>query len=269
MILTVAGPMAIKTEQAFPTAWVYVDTDAEDLGAYVAEAKDMVAEMVTLPQGYTLTWSGQYEYMERAKDKLAVVVPATLVIIFLLLYLNFGRMGETLIVLLSLPFALVGGVVFLALHRGPAADLLGSRGGRLGDAADRRAHGRRDGVGDRVDSVGHSGALLSLAGGAAPGRGERRARRCGCRAVCGGCRLIPTGRSVAPSPQPAASATILGAILVVVVPTLGFGGSPSSDLAEGWTAAWFHRGALPFRRLDRLVSDEAAPEGASHGRRQP
>ena len=114
-IRTVAGPMAIKTEQAFPTAWVYVDTDAEDLGAYVSAAKDMVASMVTLPQGYTLTWSGQYEYMQRAKERLKVVVPATLVIIFLLLYLNFGRMGETLIVLLSLPFALVGGVVFLAL----------------------------------------------------------------------------------------------------------------------------------------------------------
>jgi Cu(I)/Ag(I) efflux system membrane protein CusA/SilA len=113
-IRTVAGPMAIKTEQAFPTAWVYVDTDAEDLGSYVNEAKAMVERMVTLPQGYTMTWSGQYEYMERAKQRLAVVVPATLLIIFLLLYLNFGRLGETFIVLLSLPFALVGGVVLMA-----------------------------------------------------------------------------------------------------------------------------------------------------------
>ncbi|HSW31009.1 MAG TPA: CusA/CzcA family heavy metal efflux RND transporter [Longimicrobiales bacterium] len=112
-IRTVAGPMAIKTEQAFPTAWVYIDTDARDLGAYVADAKDMVEEMVTLPEGYTLSWSGQYEYMERAKEKLAVVVPATLLIIFMLLYLNFGRIGETLIVLLSLPFSLVGGVLFM------------------------------------------------------------------------------------------------------------------------------------------------------------
>lgn len=114
-IRTVAGPMAIKTEQAFPTAWVYVDTDASDLGGYVEEAKDMVASMVTLPPGYTMAWSGQYEYMQRAKEKLVVVVPATLLIIFVLLYMNFGRLGETLIVLLSLPFALVGGVVFMAL----------------------------------------------------------------------------------------------------------------------------------------------------------
>lgn len=113
-ISTVAGPMAIKTEQAFPTAWVYVDTDAPDLGSYVADAKKMVEDMVTLPSGYSMSWSGQYEYMQRAKEKLAVVVPATLLIIFLLLYMNFGRLGETLIVLLSLPFALVGGVVFMA-----------------------------------------------------------------------------------------------------------------------------------------------------------
>ncbi|HSG09349.1 MAG TPA: CusA/CzcA family heavy metal efflux RND transporter [Longimicrobiales bacterium] len=114
-IRTVDGPMAIKTEQAFPTAWVFVDTDASDLGSYVVAAQDMVDQMVTLPQGYTMTWSGQYEYMQRAQERLAVVVPATLLIIFLLLYMNFGRLGETLIVLLSLPFALVGGVVFMAL----------------------------------------------------------------------------------------------------------------------------------------------------------
>jgi Cu(I)/Ag(I) efflux system membrane protein CusA/SilA len=71
--------------------------------------------MVVLPSGYTLEWSGQYEYMERAKAKLALVVPATLLLIFLLLYLNFKNVGETLIVMLSLPFALVGGVVFMAV----------------------------------------------------------------------------------------------------------------------------------------------------------
>ncbi|MDH5589308.1 MAG: CusA/CzcA family heavy metal efflux RND transporter [Gemmatimonadota bacterium] len=114
-IRVVQGPMAIKTEQAFPTAWVFIDTDESDLGAYVASARKMVQDMVTLPQGYTMTWSGQYEYMLRAKEKLALVVPATLAIIFLLLYVNFGSLGETLIVLLSLPFALVGGVVFMAL----------------------------------------------------------------------------------------------------------------------------------------------------------
>jgi Cu(I)/Ag(I) efflux system membrane protein CusA/SilA len=114
-IRTVAGPMAVKTEQAFPTAWVYVDVDVSDLGSYVSQARETVAEMVELPPGYTLTWSGQYEYMQRAKERLTLVVPATLVIILLLLYLNFGRIGETLIVMLSLPFSLVGGVLIMAL----------------------------------------------------------------------------------------------------------------------------------------------------------
>jgi Cu(I)/Ag(I) efflux system membrane protein CusA/SilA len=114
-IRTVSGPMVVKTEQAFPTAWVFVDVEGSDLGAYVSNAQDMVASMVELPQGYTLQWSGQYEYMQRAKEQLQVVVPATLLIILLLLYLNFGRMGETLIVILSLPFSLVGGVLIMAL----------------------------------------------------------------------------------------------------------------------------------------------------------
>jgi Cu(I)/Ag(I) efflux system membrane protein CusA/SilA len=114
-IRTVGGPMAVKTEQAFPTAWVFVDVEGSDLGAYVSEAQDMVESMVILPPGYSIQWSGQYEYMQRAKAKLQVVVPATLLIIFLLLYLNFGRIGETLIVMLSLPFSLVGGVLIMAL----------------------------------------------------------------------------------------------------------------------------------------------------------
>ena len=111
----VSGPMAIKTEGAFPTAWVYVDVMGRDIGGYVREAKNMVANMITLPPGYTLQWSGQYEYMQRATRKLTLVVPATLAIIFLLLYMNFRSVGETLIVMLSLPFALVGGVLFMAL----------------------------------------------------------------------------------------------------------------------------------------------------------
>jgi Cu(I)/Ag(I) efflux system membrane protein CusA/SilA len=112
-IRSVGGPMAIKTEQAFPTAWVFVDVEQSDLGSYVAAAQEMVSSMVELPAGYTLQWSGQYEYMQRAKEKLTVVVPATLLIIFLLLYMNFGRIGETLIVMLSLPFSLVGGVLIM------------------------------------------------------------------------------------------------------------------------------------------------------------
>jgi Cu(I)/Ag(I) efflux system membrane protein CusA/SilA len=114
-IRSVGGPMAIKTEQAFPTAWVFIDVEQSDLGSYVAAAREMVDAMVELPPGYTMQWSGQYEYMERARETLTLVVPATLFIIFLLLYVNFGRMGETLIVMLSLPFSLVGGVLILAV----------------------------------------------------------------------------------------------------------------------------------------------------------
>ena len=108
-----AGPMVVRTEDAQPTAWVYVDVGGRDIGGYVAEAKRMVARTMTLPPGYTLAWSGQYEYMERAKAKMQVVVPATLALVFLLLYFNFKNVGETLIVMLSIPFTLVGGVWFL------------------------------------------------------------------------------------------------------------------------------------------------------------
>jgi Cu(I)/Ag(I) efflux system membrane protein CusA/SilA len=108
-----SGPMVVRTEDAQPTAWVYVDVDGRDIGGYVAEAKRMVARTMTLPPGYTLAWSGQYEYMERAKAKMQVVVPATLALVFLLLYFNFKNVSETLIVMLSIPFTLVGGVWFL------------------------------------------------------------------------------------------------------------------------------------------------------------
>jgi Cu(I)/Ag(I) efflux system membrane protein CusA/SilA len=102
--------MAVKTENAFPAAWVYVDVAGRDIGGYVRDARRMVAGMVTLPPGYTMEWSGEYEYMARARERLALVVPATLLIILLLLYLNFRNLPETLIVMLSLPFVLVGGV---------------------------------------------------------------------------------------------------------------------------------------------------------------
>jgi Cu(I)/Ag(I) efflux system membrane protein CusA/SilA len=114
-IRTVGGPMAVKTEQAFLTAWVFVDVEQSDLGSYVAAAQEMVREMVPMPPGYSMVWSGQYEYMQRAAEKLKLVVPATLVIIFLLLFINFGTLGETLIVMLSLPFSLVGGILIMAL----------------------------------------------------------------------------------------------------------------------------------------------------------
>ena len=112
-IRKVAGPMVVRTEDAMPTAWVYVDVKDRDIGSYVAEAQRMVESEVTLPTGYSLVWSGQYEYMQRAKETMKLVIPATLAIVFLLLYFNFKSVGETLIVMLSLPFAIVGGIWFI------------------------------------------------------------------------------------------------------------------------------------------------------------
>jgi Cu(I)/Ag(I) efflux system membrane protein CusA/SilA len=112
-IKQVAGPMVVRTEGAIPTAWVYVDVAGRDIGSYVAEAQKMVAEMVALAPGYSIVWSGQYEYMQNAKQRMKLVIPATLAIIFLLLYFNFKSVGETLIVMLSLPFALLGGIWFI------------------------------------------------------------------------------------------------------------------------------------------------------------
>jgi Cu(I)/Ag(I) efflux system membrane protein CusA/SilA len=114
-IRQVAGPMVVRTEGAQPTAWVYVDVADRDIGNYVADARREVERSVTLPAGYTIVWSGQYEYMQRAAKKLMVVVPATLAIIFILLYFNFASLGATAIVMLSLPFALVGGLWFIWL----------------------------------------------------------------------------------------------------------------------------------------------------------
>jgi Cu(I)/Ag(I) efflux system membrane protein CusA/SilA len=103
------GPPSIRTENAQLVAYVYVDLQGRDLGGYVAEAARRVAEQVQMPPGYHIEWSGQFEYLQRAKATLKVVVPATLVVILVLLFLNFGRLTETLIVMLSVPFALVGG----------------------------------------------------------------------------------------------------------------------------------------------------------------
>ena len=104
------APPAIRTENALLTAYIFVDIRGRDIGGYVSDAQKAVQEQVKFPAGYYATWSGQFEYMERAKAKLAVVVPFTLLIIFLLLYLNFMRLTETVIVMLSVPFSLVGGV---------------------------------------------------------------------------------------------------------------------------------------------------------------
>jgi len=104
------GPPVIKSENATPNAWIYVDISSTDIGGFVAQAKQVVEEMVTIPAGYTLIWSGQFEYMERAAARLRIVAPATLLIIFLLLYFNFRNIIEPIVVMISIPFGLVGGV---------------------------------------------------------------------------------------------------------------------------------------------------------------
>jgi Cu(I)/Ag(I) efflux system membrane protein CusA/SilA len=111
----VDGPPMIKSENARLTGWTYVDISGRDLGSYVAEAQRLVAESVDLPVGYSLGWSGQYEYMQRAKERLAVVAPLTLGIIILLLYMSFRRFAEVAIILGTLPMALVGGIWLLYL----------------------------------------------------------------------------------------------------------------------------------------------------------
>jgi Cu(I)/Ag(I) efflux system membrane protein CusA/SilA len=114
-VKTIKAPPSIRTENALLSAYIFVDIRDRDIGGYVAEAQKAVSEQVKFPPGYYATWSGQFEYMERAEQKLKVVVPLTLTIIFLLLYLNFRRFTETIIVMLSVPFSLVGGVWLLWL----------------------------------------------------------------------------------------------------------------------------------------------------------
>ncbi len=110
------GPPAIKSEDARPNAWIYVDLKTSDIGGFVAKAKQAVAERVEIPPGYTVFWSGQYEYMERAANRLRIVVPATLLIIFLLLYFNFRNLTEPLIIMLVLPFGVIGGIWLIYLN---------------------------------------------------------------------------------------------------------------------------------------------------------
>jgi len=109
----ISGPGVIKSENARLNGWIYIDIQDRDLGSYVKEAKQVVAEQINLPAGYSLNWSGQYEYMERAKERLSTVIPVTLAIIVLLLYLNFRRVAEVFIILATLPLALVGGIWLL------------------------------------------------------------------------------------------------------------------------------------------------------------
>ena len=104
------GAPVIRTENALLSVYIYVDMRGRDIGGYVADAQRAVRDEVKFPPGYYVTWSGQFEYLERAQSRMKIVVPLTLGIIFLLLYLNFRRLTETLIVMLSVPFALIGGV---------------------------------------------------------------------------------------------------------------------------------------------------------------
>ena len=110
------GPPSIKSEDARPNAWIYVDISTSDIGGFVDKAKKVLAEQVKIPAGYTVTWSGQFEYMERAAKRLRVVVPITLMLIFFLLYLTFGNMTEPVIVMLSVPFGLIGGIWIVYMY---------------------------------------------------------------------------------------------------------------------------------------------------------
>ncbi len=116
-IRTTSGPPLIKNEDGALTGWVYVDMTGRDIGGYVADAKKAVAEKIEqaglLPSGYRFEWTGQYEYMLRVKERLKVVIPITLALIFVLLYMNFKSIPETFIILLSIPFAMTGSVWFL------------------------------------------------------------------------------------------------------------------------------------------------------------
>ena len=104
------GPPAIKSENSRPNAWIYVDIKTSDIGGFVSEAKQTINQEINLPPGYTLVWSGQFEYMERAAERLRIIIPLTFLLILLLLYLTFRNMVEPIIVMLTIPFGLIGGV---------------------------------------------------------------------------------------------------------------------------------------------------------------
>jgi Cu(I)/Ag(I) efflux system membrane protein CusA/SilA len=114
----VEGPPMIRSENARLTGWVFVDIAGRDIGSYVAEAAQHLADMVTLPPGYAIEWSGQFEQLEEARKRLNIAIPASIAIIFVLLMVHFGRLDRTLMIMLSLPFGLIGGLwaVWLASY---------------------------------------------------------------------------------------------------------------------------------------------------------
>ncbi|MBS7457902.1 efflux RND transporter permease subunit [Coralloluteibacterium stylophorae] len=121
------GPPMLKSDNGQLTSYVYIDVAGRDLGSAVEDLQRAMAEQVELPAGYSLAWSGQYEYLQRAAERLRIVVPATLLIVFVLIYLVFRRFGEAAIIMLSLPFALIGGLwlVWLLGHAISVATLIG------------------------------------------------------------------------------------------------------------------------------------------------
>ena len=108
-----SGPAMIRNENGMLSGYVYVDMAGRDIGGYVEELKSVVRDKVALPPGYTIAWSGQYEFMQRVRERLKIFVPLTLASIFILFYLTFRSVAETLMVMLGVPFALVGGVWYL------------------------------------------------------------------------------------------------------------------------------------------------------------
>lgn len=104
------GPPGIKSEDARPNTWIYVDIKTSDIGGYVEQAKKMLAQQIEIPQGYTVSWSGQFEYMERAAERLRIVIPLTLSLILLLLYFSFKNFVEPVLVMLTIPFGLIGSI---------------------------------------------------------------------------------------------------------------------------------------------------------------
>ncbi|MGH8562521.1 MAG: efflux RND transporter permease subunit, partial [Nevskiales bacterium] len=121
------GPPMLKSENARPNGWVYVDIRGRDLGSFVKEAQQRVSEEIQLPPSYSIAWSGQFEYLERAAQRLRVVVPFTLAIILVLLYLTFRNLGEALLIMATLPFALIGGfwLIYLLGHNLSVASVVG------------------------------------------------------------------------------------------------------------------------------------------------
>ncbi len=126
-IAIVDGPPMLRSENARLTGWVFVDISDRDIGGYVSDAQKVIAESVNLPPGYAVTWSGQFEQMQEARERLSLAVPAVAFIIFVLLMLHFGRLDRTLLIMLSLPFGLVGGLwaVYLAGYNLSVAVIVG------------------------------------------------------------------------------------------------------------------------------------------------